>query len=87
MRVRLVGDNARYLAQRWRKCGMVNSSDDEDAVECYPKPNSPGADALYDSYLIRLRAEAKGVGVGFTLDERHHNRWFCQIYIGFTSGV
>jgi hypothetical protein len=69
MRVQLVGDNARYLAQRWRKCGMVDSSDDEDAVEFYPKPNSPGADALYDSYLMRLRAEASDVSVGLTLED------------------
>ena len=69
MRVRLVGDNARYLARRWYECRLVDTSDDEEGVEFYPKPNSPGADALYDSYLMRLRAEAKGVGVVLTLDD------------------
>jgi hypothetical protein len=69
MRVRLVGDNARYLARRWLECYLVDSSYDEEGVEFYPKPNSPGADALYDSYLMRLRAEAKGVGVGLTLED------------------
>jgi hypothetical protein len=69
MRVRLVGDNARYLARRWLECHLVDSSYDEEGVEFYPKPNSPGADALYDSYLLRLRAEAKGVGVGLTLED------------------
>jgi hypothetical protein len=69
MRLRLVGDNARYLARSWQKHGMVDSSNDEEAVELYPKPNSPGADALYDSYLKRLRAEARDVGVGLTLDD------------------
>jgi hypothetical protein len=65
----LAGDNARYLAQHWHECRLVDNSDDEQAVEFYPKPNSPGADALYDSYLMRLRAQAKGVGVGLTLDD------------------
>jgi hypothetical protein len=69
MRVRLVGDNARYLARYWYECRLVDTSDDEEGVEFYPKPNSPGADALYDSYLIRLRAEAKGVGVALTIDD------------------
>jgi hypothetical protein len=69
MQVRLVGDNASDLAQRWRKCGMVDSSDDENAVEFYPKPNSPGADALYDSYLKSLQAEARDVSVGLTLKD------------------
>jgi hypothetical protein len=69
MRVRLVGDNARYLARRWHECRLVDSSDDEEGVEFYSKPNSPGADALYDSYLMRLGAEAKGVGVLLKLDD------------------
>jgi hypothetical protein len=69
MRVRLVGDNARYLAQHWHERRLVDNSDDQQAVEFYPKPNSPGADALYDSYLMRLQAEAKEVGVGLTLDD------------------
>ncbi len=69
MRVRLVGDNARYLARRWYECRLVDTSDDEEGVEFYPKPNSPGADALYDSYLMRLRAEAKGAGVVLTLGD------------------
>ena len=74
MRVQLIGDNARYLAQRWRECHLVDGSDHELEVEFYPKPNSPGADALYDSYLMRLRAEAKGVGVVLTLD-RNTRLW------------
>ena len=69
MRVRLVGDNARYLARHWYECRLVDTSDDEEGVEFYPKPNSPGADALYDSYLMRLRAEAKSVGVVLTFDD------------------
>jgi hypothetical protein len=69
MGLRLAGDNARYLAQRWRECLRVDSADDEQEVELYPKPSLPGADALYDSYLMRLRAEAKGAGVGLTLDD------------------
>lgn len=68
MRLRLVGENARYLALRWVEEGMVDNSDDEEAVELYPKPNSPGADALYDCYLKRLRAEAREVSVGLMLD-------------------
>jgi hypothetical protein len=71
MRLRLVGDNARFLARSWQEHGMVDSSDDEQAVELYP--NSPGADGLYESYLKRLRAEARDVGVGLTLDD---NTWF-----------
>jgi len=70
MRVLLVGDNARYLARRWYECRLVDTSDDEEGVEFYPKPNSPGADALYDSYLMRLRAEVKGVGVVLTLSDK-----------------
>jgi hypothetical protein len=69
MRVRLVGDNARYLTRHWCECRLVDASDDEQGVEFYPRPNSPGADALYDSYLMRLCAEAKGVGVVLTLDD------------------
>jgi len=67
MRVRLIGDNARYLAWHWLECRLVDSSYDEEGVEFYPKPNSLGADALYDSYLMRLQAEAQCVGVGLTL--------------------
>jgi hypothetical protein len=37
MRVRLVGDNARYLARHWREAALVESSDDEEIVEFYPK--------------------------------------------------
>jgi hypothetical protein len=70
MRLRLVGDNARYLARHWLEHGMVDNSDDEESVELYPKPNSPGADALYDSYLKRLRTEARDVGVGLMLDDQ-----------------
>ena len=69
MRLRLVGDNASYLAQRWRACRLVDTSDDEREVELYPKPDTAGADALYDAYLKRLRAEARDVGVGLTLDD------------------
>ena len=69
MRLRLVGDNARYLARSWLEQGMVDNSDEEESVELYPKPNSPGADALYDSYLKRLRAEARDVSVGLMLDD------------------
>jgi hypothetical protein len=68
MRVQLIGDNAGYLARRWHECHLVDSSDDEREVEFYSKPNSHGADALYDFYLMRLRAEAKGVGVVFAVD-------------------
>ena len=64
MRLRLVGDNARYLAYRWVEHGMVDNSDDEESVELYSKPNSPGANALYDCYMKCLRAEAKDVSVG-----------------------
>ena len=69
MRLRLVGDNAGYLACHWLAHGMVDDSDAEESVELYPKPNSPDADALYDSYLKCLRAEAKDVGVGLMLDD------------------
>jgi hypothetical protein len=69
MRLRLVGDNARYLARCWVEHKLVNNSDDEESVELYPKPNSPGADALYDSYLKRLQAEARDVSVGSILDD------------------
>jgi len=69
MRARLVGDNARYLARRWLELGMVENSIGEESVELYPKPNSAGADALYDSYLKRLRAEASDVSVGLMLDD------------------
>ena len=69
MRLRLVGDNARYLAGYWLEHAMADRSDDEESVELYPKPNSPGADALYDSYLKRLRAEARDVSVGLMLDD------------------
>jgi NADPH-dependent 2,4-dienoyl-CoA reductase/sulfur reductase-like enzyme len=69
MRVQLIGDNARYLARHWYECRLVDTSDGTDGVDFYPKPNSPGADALYDSYLMRLRAEAKAVGVVLTLDD------------------
>jgi hypothetical protein len=75
MRVRLVGDNARYLARHWQASGFVESSDDEDIVECYPKPNAPGADVLYDSYLMRLGTEARGVGVGLTLEDNTQILW------------
>jgi hypothetical protein len=47
---------------------MVDNSDDEESVELFPKPNSPGADALYDSYLKRLWAEARDLSVGLMLD-------------------
>lgn len=70
MRLRLVGDNASYLAHRWLEHGLVDKSDDEESVEVYPKPNSPGADALYDCYLKRLVAEASDVSVGLMLDDR-----------------
>jgi hypothetical protein len=69
MRLRLIGDNASYSARRWLEHGMVDTSDDEESVELYPKPNAPGADALYDSYLKRLRAEASDVSVGLMLDD------------------
>jgi len=68
MQLRLIGENAGYLARHWQQCNLVDSSDDNQAVELYPKPNSPGADALYESYLMRLAKEAKGVGVALTLD-------------------
>jgi hypothetical protein len=68
MRLKLVGDNAGYLAKRWRECRLVDISDDEQEVELYPKPDTTGADALYDAYLMRLRQEARGVGVVLTLD-------------------
>jgi hypothetical protein len=69
MRVQLIGDNARYLARRSYECRLVDTSDDQEGVEFYSKPNSQGADALYDSYLKRLRAEAKAVGVVLALDD------------------
>ena len=69
MRLRLVGDNARYLLHRWLEHRMVDYSDDEESVELHPKPNSPGADALYDCYLKRLRAEARDVSVGLMVDD------------------
>jgi alanine-alpha-ketoisovalerate/valine-pyruvate aminotransferase len=69
MRLRLVGVNARYLVYCWLKHGMVDNSEDEQSVEVFPKPNSPGADVLYDSYLKRLRAEAREVGVGLMIDD------------------
>jgi hypothetical protein len=69
MRLRLIGDNSRYLARRWLEHGMVDNADDEESVELYPKPNAAGADALYDSYLKCLRAEAKDIGVGLMLDD------------------
>jgi hypothetical protein len=69
MRLRLIGDNASYLAQRWLEHGMADNSGSEESVELYPKPNAPGADALYDSYLKCLRAEAKDVGVRLMLDD------------------
>ena len=69
MRLRLIGDNARYLLHRWLEHRMVDKSDDEESVELYTKPNSPGADALYDSYLKRLRAETRDVSVGLMLDD------------------
>jgi hypothetical protein len=75
MRVRLVGDNARYLARHWREAALVESSDDEEIVEFYPKPNAPGADVLYDSYLMRLRTEARCVGVGLTLEDNTQILW------------
>jgi hypothetical protein len=67
MRVRLIGDNARYLARCWLEHGMVDNSDGEESVELYPKPNAPGADALYDPYLKSLRP--KDVSVGLMLDD------------------
>ena len=69
MRGRLIGDNARFLARCWCECRLVDSSDGEKEVEFYPKPNSLGADVIYDCYLKRLRAEAKGVGVLLTFDD------------------
>ena len=69
MRLRLVGDNARYLAHHWVQDEMVDNSDDEESVELYLKPNSPGANALYDCYLKCLRAEAKDVSVGLMLED------------------
>ena len=69
MRVRLIGDNASYLARHWLEHGMVDNSVDEESVELYPKPNGPGADALYDAYLKCLQAEAREVSVGLMLDD------------------
>jgi hypothetical protein len=69
MRLRLIGNNASYLARRWLEHGMVDNSDDEESVELYSKPNAPGADALYDSYLKRLWTEARDVGVELMLDD------------------
>jgi hypothetical protein len=69
MRVQLLGENASYLARRWYQRRMVDSSDDELTVEFFPKPNSAGADALDDAYLILLQAEAKAVGVALTLED------------------
>ena len=69
MRVRLVGDNARYLEQHWAENGMVEISEDEESVEVYPKPNSSGANALYDCYLKCMRAEAKAVSVWLMLED------------------
>jgi hypothetical protein len=68
MRLKLVGDNAGYRAKRWCECQLVDISNNEQEVELYPKPDTAGADALYDAYLMRLRQEARGVGVALTLD-------------------
>jgi hypothetical protein len=74
MRLTLIGDNAGYLAQRWRECRLVDISDDEQEVQLYPKPDMAGADALYDAYLMRLRQEARGVGVVVTLEGNTRGR-------------
>jgi hypothetical protein len=66
MRLRLIGANTSYLAQRWLERRMVDNSDDEEAVELHSKPNS---DALCDCYLKRLWAQAKDVSVGWMLDD------------------
>jgi hypothetical protein len=68
-----VGCDCYWLAitpdpRRWVEHRLVDNSDDEDSVELYPMPDSPSADALYDSYLKRLRAEARDVSVGLMLD-------------------
>ena len=36
MRLRLIGDNSRYLARRWLEHGMVDNSDDEESVNFTP---------------------------------------------------
>ena len=36
MRVRLIGDNARYLARHWLECRLVDSSYDEEGVDSIP---------------------------------------------------
>jgi hypothetical protein len=35
MRLLLVGDNAKFLARSWQEHGMVDSSDNEEAVGLY----------------------------------------------------
>lgn len=57
----------------WRDAGTSanwsTAQTNEQEVEFYSKHNSPGADALYDSYLMRLQAEVRSVGVVLTLDD------------------
>jgi hypothetical protein len=62
IRLTLVGDNAGYRAQRWRECLLVaiSHAEKEVEVELCPQPDTAGADALYDAYLMRLRQEASG---------------------------
>lgn len=70
MRLRLVGDNAGYLARCWQERGLVEGTlDGEPVVALHKKPGCVGAEALYSSYLMRLAAEAKGVGVALTLED------------------
>jgi hypothetical protein len=75
MWLRLVGDNAGYLARCWQERGPVKGSlDSEPVVEIYKKPNRAGGEALYSSYFMRLAAEAKGVGVALTLEDNSELR-------------
>jgi hypothetical protein len=70
MRLRLVGDNAGYLARCWQERGLVEGSlDGEPVVELHRKPSCAGGEALYSSYFMRLAAEAKGIGVALTLED------------------
>jgi hypothetical protein len=68
--LRLVGCNAGYLAHCWQEQGLVGGViQGEQALELHMKPSCSGADALFSSYLMRLAAETKGVGVALLLDE------------------
>jgi hypothetical protein len=70
MWLRLVGDNAGYLAHCWDERGLVEGSlDGEPVVELHKKPSCAGGEALYSSYFMRLAAEAKSVGVALTLED------------------